>query len=58
MYSVLSYHNVAKYTKFHLGWLRINVASNDNAGCSKKSFTTLRAYINLIRAHVQCLELP
>jgi hypothetical protein len=28
-----------------------------NSGCFKKSFTTLKAYINLFRKHVQCFEL-
>jgi hypothetical protein len=28
---------------------------NDSTGCFKKSFTTLKAYINLYRGHVQCL---
>jgi hypothetical protein len=28
-----------------------------NTGCFKKSFTTLKAYINLLRGHVQCFEL-
>jgi hypothetical protein len=26
-------------------------------GCIKKSFTTLKAYVNLFRGHVQCFEL-
>jgi hypothetical protein len=32
-------------------------AGKNYAGCFKKSFTTLKAYINLIRVHVQCFEL-
>jgi hypothetical protein len=29
----------------------------DYAGCFKKSFTTLKAYINVFIGHVQCFEL-
>jgi hypothetical protein len=28
-----------------------------NAGCYKKSFTTLKAYVSLFRGYVQCFEL-
>jgi hypothetical protein len=28
----------------------------DNIGSFKRSFTTLKAYINLFRGHVQCLK--
>jgi hypothetical protein len=57
MHSVLNCHNVAKHTEFYLGQLRFNVTSTGNAGCFKKSFTTLKACINLFRGHVQCFEL-
>jgi hypothetical protein len=57
MYSVLNCHNVAKHAEFYLGSLQFNVTFNDNAERFKKSFTTLEAYINLIRGYVQCLEL-
>jgi hypothetical protein len=57
MYSVLGYHNVARHTEFCLGYLWFNATSTGNAGCFKKSFTTLRAYINLFRGHVQCFQL-
>jgi hypothetical protein len=30
---------------------------SNNTGCFKKSFKTLKAYINLFRGHVQCFEL-
>jgi hypothetical protein len=29
----------------------------DNTMCFKKIFTTLKAYINLFRGHVQCFQL-
>jgi hypothetical protein len=35
MNSVLNCYNVAKYTKFYMGWL--NVTSTVNAGCTEKS---------------------
>jgi hypothetical protein len=57
MYSVLNCHNVAKHTEFYLGQLRFNATCTGNAGCFKKSFTSLNAYINLFRGHVQCFEL-
>jgi hypothetical protein len=57
MYSAFNCHNVAKYTEFYLGELRFNVTSTGNAGCFKTNFTTLKAYINLFRGHVQCFEL-
>jgi hypothetical protein len=57
MYSVLNCHNVAKHAEFYLGYLRFNVIFTGNAGCFKKSFTTLEACINLFRAHAQCFEL-
>jgi hypothetical protein len=57
MYSALNCHNVAEHTEFYLEKLRSNMTSTGNAGCFKKSFTTLRAYINLFRGHVQCFEL-
>jgi hypothetical protein len=57
MYSVLKCHNVAKHTEFYLGYLRLNVTSTGNAGFFRKSFTSLEAYINLFRGHVQCFEL-
>jgi hypothetical protein len=28
-----------------------------NIGCFKKSFTTLKEYINLFRGHVKCFEM-
>jgi hypothetical protein len=57
MCRVLNCHNVAKHAEFYLGYLRFNVTSTGNAGCLKKSFTTLNAYINLFRGHVQSFEL-
>jgi hypothetical protein len=39
MYSVLNYHNVAKYIEFYLGYIRFNATSTSNAGCFKNSFT-------------------
>jgi hypothetical protein len=30
---------------------------NESTGCFKKSFTTLKAYVNLFRGHVQYFEL-
>jgi hypothetical protein len=57
MYSVLNCHNVAKHAEFYLGELRFSVTSTGNAGCFKMRFTTLRAYINIFRGHVQCFEL-
>jgi hypothetical protein len=57
MYSVLNCHSVAKHTEFYLGWLWCNVASTGNAWRLIKSFTTLKAYINVFRGHVQCFEL-
>jgi hypothetical protein len=29
-----------------------------HTGCFKKSFTTLKAYINVFRRHIQCFERP
>jgi hypothetical protein len=29
-----------------------------NTGCFKKSFTTLKVYINVFRGYVQCFEMP
>jgi hypothetical protein len=57
MYSVLNCHNVAKHTEFNLGLLRLNATFTGNAECFRKSFTTLKACINLFRGHVQCFEL-
>jgi hypothetical protein len=34
-----------------------NICMTRYAGCFKKSFTTLKAYINLFRGLVQCFEL-
>jgi hypothetical protein len=34
-----------------------HIVRTEYAGCFKKSFTTLRAYINLFRGHVPCFEL-
>jgi hypothetical protein len=34
-----------------------NTSNYTNTGCCKKSSTTLNAYINLFRGHVQCFEL-
>jgi uncharacterized protein YaaR (DUF327 family) len=56
MCSVLNCHNVAKHTEFYLGELRSSVTSTGNAVCFKKSVTTLNAYVNLFRGHVQCFE--
>jgi hypothetical protein len=56
MYSVLNCHNAVKHTEFYLGQLQFNVISSGNAGCFEKSFTTLNAYINSFRGHVQCFE--
>jgi hypothetical protein len=39
MNTVLSRHNVEKYTEFYLGKLRFNVTSTGNAECFTKSFT-------------------
>jgi hypothetical protein len=52
MHSVLNCHNVAKHAEFCV----VNVTSTGNAGCFKKSFTTLKAYINLFRGHVHYLN--
>jgi hypothetical protein len=52
----LNYHNVANHTEFYLGQLRFNVTSTDNIRCFKTSFTTLKAYINVFRGHIQCFE--
>jgi hypothetical protein len=38
-------------------WLSVAQGSFHYTGCFKKSFTTLKAYINLFRGHVQCFEL-
>jgi hypothetical protein len=57
MNGVLNCHKVAKHTEFHLRYLQFNVTSTGNAECFKKSFTTLKAYINLFRGHEQCFEL-
>jgi hypothetical protein len=38
MNSVLNCHNVARHTKFYLGYVGFNVAFTGNAGCLKKSF--------------------
>jgi hypothetical protein len=54
MYSVFNCQHLAKHTEFYLGQSRFNVTSTGNAECFKKSFTTLEAYINLFRGHVQC----
>jgi hemerythrin-like domain-containing protein len=35
----------------------VNATSTGNAGSFKKSFTKLKAYINLFRGHVQRFEL-
>jgi hypothetical protein len=32
-------------------------ANNIYTGCLERSFTTLKAYINVFRAYVQCFEL-
>jgi hypothetical protein len=32
-------------------------AIEDNTGCLKKRFTTLKAYVHLLRGHVRCFEL-
>jgi hypothetical protein len=34
-----------------------NEYTPNNNGCLKKRFTTLKAYINVFRGHVQCFEL-
>jgi hypothetical protein len=36
--------------------LRILLNVDGKTGCFRKSFTTLKAYINLFRGHVQCFE--
>jgi hypothetical protein len=56
IYSVLSCHNVANLTEFYLGQLRFKITSTSNAICFKKSFTTLKAYVNLFRGHAQFLN--
>jgi hypothetical protein len=56
----------------HLHWLALSISygprigmqmrrfgsivTSENIGSFKKSFTTLKKYINLFRGHVQCLE--
>jgi hypothetical protein len=57
MCGVLKCHNVTKHTDFCLGYLRFNVTSIGNGRCFKKSFTTLKAYVNLFKGHVPCFEL-
>jgi hypothetical protein len=57
MDSVLSCHNVAKHTEFYLGYVRFNVTFTDNVGCFKKSFTNLKASMNLFTGYGQCFEL-
>jgi hypothetical protein len=57
MYSVLNCHNEARHSEFCLGQLRFNVTSIGNGGRFENSFTTLKAYINLLRGYVQCFEL-
>jgi hypothetical protein len=43
---------------FEPGVVRLNATSTGNAaGRFRKSFTTLRAYINLFRGHVHYFEL-
>jgi hypothetical protein len=56
MYSVLNCHNVAKHTQFYLGYLRFSMIFTGNAGCSRKIFTTLKAYVNLFKGYVRCLN--
>jgi hypothetical protein len=56
MYSVLNRHNVAEHVEFYLRQLQFNVTPAGNAGCFERSFTTLQAYINSFRGHVQCFE--
>jgi hypothetical protein len=57
MHSVLNCHYVANPTEIYLGYLRFNATFTSNAKRFKKSFTTLRAYINLFGGHVLCFEL-
>jgi hypothetical protein len=37
--------------------IRVPEANHVTTVCFKKSFTTLKTYINLLREHVQCFEL-
>jgi hypothetical protein len=52
MYNVFNCHNVAKHRV-----LPGIVTVQCNVMCFKKSFTTSKAYMQLFRGHVQCLEL-
>jgi hypothetical protein len=39
MFSVLNYHNIAKYAELYVGQLGLIVTSTDNVECLKNSFT-------------------
>jgi hypothetical protein len=57
MYSILNCYNVTKHAEFCLGKLRFYATATGSAGCFKRRFTALQAYINLFRGHVQRFEL-
>jgi hypothetical protein len=40
-----------------LGIYLFSMHQISHTGCFKKSFTTLKAFMNLFRGHAQCLEL-
>jgi hypothetical protein len=47
MYSVLNYHNVAKYIEFYLGELWFNVTSTGNSECLKRALQLYFKYYSL-----------